>query len=158
MGFILTYQTGNPFGVSENDNPLGCVGCFNRPDVDNGASFKTGGYKNLNFASGKSNRKLFNTTAFTSTTGTFTLGNAYRTYGQLRGPGYYDEDINASKKFALGEHVSFMLQMTYFNALNRVRFNSPDSNVDDGTNNFGYIFPGQSNTQRQGQLSGRITF
>ncbi len=158
VGFITTYQTGNPFGVSENDNPLGCVGCFNRPNVDNGASFKTGNYKNLNFAAGKSNRKLFNTGAFTSTTGTFTLGNSYRTYAQLRGPGIYDEDVNASKKFALGDRVSFMLQMTYFNALNRVRFENPDANIDDGTNNFGYIFPGQQNTQRQGQLSGKFTF
>ncbi len=158
VGFILTYQTGNPFGVSENDNPLGCAGCYNRPNVLAGISKKTSNYKNLNFTAGKSNRKLFNTDAFASTTGTFTLGNAYRTYAELRGPGRYDEDVNASKKFAIGEHVNFILQMTYFNALNRVRFNGPDANVDDGTNNFGYVFPGQQNSARQGQLSGRVTF
>lgn len=158
VGFILTYQTGNPFGVSENDNPLGCAGCFNRPNVIDGVSKSTSNYKGLNFANGKSNRKIFNTSAFVSTTGTFALGNASRTYAELRGPGRYEEDINASKKFALGEHANFILQMTYFNALNRVRFNGPDNNVDHGTNNFGYVFPGQQNSPRQGQLSGRFTF
>jgi len=109
-GFILGYQSGTPFGVSENDNPLSCAGCFNRPNEVAGISRSTTGYKNLSFASSQSNRRVFNTTAFTSsTTGSFVLGNAYRTYSQLRNPSYLNEDVNASKKFTLGEHANFIL-------------------------------------------------
>ncbi len=157
VGFILTYQTGTPFGISENDNPLGCAGCYNRPNEVTGVPRSSTNYKNLNFASGQSDRTVFSTNAFTSTTGTFVLGNSVRSYPELRGPGIYNEDINASKKFALGEHVNFMLQMTYFNVLNRTRFNAPNTNIDNGSN-FGKLNAGQQNNARQGQISGRITF
>ncbi len=157
VGFILTYQTGTPFGISENDNPLGCAGCYNRPDEVSGVSRSSTNYTGLNFATGQSNRTVFSTGAFKSTTGTFVLGNSLRSYPELRGPGIYDEDINASKKFALGERVNFELQMTYFNVLNRVRFNGPNTNIDDFSN-FGKVNSGQQNSARQGQISGRITF
>ena len=157
VGFILAYQTGLPFGISENDNPLGCAGCFNRPNEVPGVARSTTNYKNLSFLSGQSNRKVFSTNAFQSTTGTFTLGNSVRNYPELRDPGSYNESINASKKFDLGEHVNFMLQMTYFNALNRVQFNNPNNNIDNFSN-FGLIPSGQQNSPRQGQISGRITF
>ena len=157
VGFTLVYETGQPFGISENDNPLGCVGCFNRPNEVPGVSRSSTNYKNLNFATGQSNRTVFSTNAFASTTGSFTLGNSVRNYPELRGPGIYDEDLNASKKFAIGDRVNFILQMTYFNALNRVRFNNPNNNIDNASN-FGYVNSGQQNNARQGQLSGRITF
>jgi hypothetical protein len=85
------------------------------------------------------------------------LGNAQRNYTGLRGPGSYDEDLKASKLFNLGEHVSFILEMNYFNLLNRVRFNGPNTNIDDAAN-FGLVNAGQQNNARQGQLSGRLQF
>lgn len=157
VGFILTYQTGTPFGVVENDNPLGCQNCYNRPNLVPGVSRATTGYKDLNFANGPSNRKVFNTDAFSKTSDTFTLGNGSRTYAEMRNPGSFDEDINASKKIALGEHVNFILQMTYFNALNRTQFQNPNNNIDNASN-FGYVNAGQQNAPRQGQISGHITF
>ena len=157
VGFILVYETGQPFGIAENDNPLGCVGCFNRPNEIPGVARSSTNYKNLNFATGQSNRTVFSTSAFVSTTGSFTLGDSVRNYPEVRGPDIYDEDLNASKKFAIGDRVSFILQMTYFNALNRVRFNNPNNNIDNASN-FGYVNSGQQNNARQGQLSGRVTF
>ncbi len=157
VGFILVYETGQPFGISENDNPLGCAGCFNRPNEVAGVPRSSTNYKNLNFVNGQSNRPVFSTNAFASTTGTFTLGNSVRNYPELRGPGIYDESINASKRFALGEHVNFILQMSYFNVLNRVRFNGPNTNIDNASN-YGFVSSGQQNNARQGQLSGRFTF
>ncbi len=157
IGFILSYETGHPFGISENDNPLGCAGCFNRPNEVPNVSRSSTNYKNLNFASGQSNRKIFSTDAFVSTTGTFKLGNAVRNYAELRGPGNYNENLKASKRCALGERVNFMLEMNYFNLLNRTRFNDPNTNIDD-TSNFGLVNSGQQNSARQGQLSGRLTF
>ncbi len=157
LGFITSYQTGQPFGISENDNPLGCAGCFNRPDEVPNVSRSTTNYKNLNFTSGQSDRKVFSTNAFVSTTGTFKLGDAVRNYAELRNPGIYDEDLKVSKKFALGEHASFFLEMNYFNLLNRVRFENPNTNIDNASN-FGFVNSGQQNSPRQGQLSGRFIF
>lgn len=157
VSFILSYQTGTPFGVSENDNPLGCSGCFNRPNEVSGIARKTNGYNNLTFANGQSVQKVFTTGSFVSTSNTYTLGNAVRNYTELRNPGNYDEDINARKKFDLGDKVTFILQMDYFNVLNRTYFENPNSNIDN-TSNYGLVPSGQQNNARQGQLSGRITF
>lgn len=166
VGFILDYETGTPFGISENGNPLGCAGCFNRPNEVQGVKRSSTGYKNLNFNSGKSNRQVFSTTAFVTTgnsTGDYTLGNAKRNYTAFRNPGFYSESMKASKKFAIGDHANFILEMNYFNLLNRVRFNGPETNADNG--NFGYItntgqqsLTGSPSGARNGQLSGRFTF
>lgn len=160
LGFILQYQTGTPIGPGEsNNNPLGCAGCSNRPDRVPGVQLSGNGYTNLGtFAHGLSGRQVFTTAGFASNSGLLNprLGTAYRNYSEIRNPGYYDEDIKAQKKFALGERVTFILEMNYFNLLNRTRFNGPDTNVDDS--NYGYVTGGQSNNPRQGQLAGRITF
>ncbi len=159
IGFILSYQTGTPFGISENDNPLGCAGCFNRPNEVQNVPRKTIGYGNLVFVNGQSAQQTFSTNAFASTSSTYTLGNAVRNYSELRDPGLYDESINARKKFALGEKATFILQMDYFNVLNRTQFNNPNNNIDN-TSNYGFVNAGPSGNlnPRQGQLSGRITF
>ncbi|MDW5266621.1 MULTISPECIES: carboxypeptidase-like regulatory domain-containing protein [Acidobacteriaceae] len=157
VGFILSYQSGTPFGVSENDNPLGCSGCFNRPNEVKSVARKTNGYSNLTFANGQSVQKTFSTGSFVSTSQSYTLGDAVRNYSELRNPGNYDEDINARKKFAIGDKVTFILQMDYFNVLNRTYFENPNSNIDN-TSNYGLVPSGQQNNARQGQLSGRITF
>ncbi|WP_348270117.1 carboxypeptidase-like regulatory domain-containing protein [Edaphobacter paludis] len=157
VGFILSYQTGTPFGISENDNPLGCAGCFNRPNEVKSVARNTKGYGDLSFANGQSTQQVFSTNAFVSTSQSYTLGNAVRNYSELRNPSFYNEDINARKKFALGEKVTFVLQMDYFNALNRTVFNNPNNNIDN-TSNYGLVSAGQQNNPRQGQLSGRLTF
>ncbi len=167
LGFILDYETGNPLGISENGNPLGCAGCFNRPNEVAGVGRSSSSYKNLRFAGGQSVNQTISTNAFittTASTGAYTLGNAQRNYSQLRGPGIYDESIKATKKFALGEHASFLLEMNYFNLLNRTRLNNPNTNIDNASN-FGFVpangqqpLTGSPSGARNGQLSGRITF
>ena len=164
VGFVLRYLTGTPTGLNENDNPLGCSGCFNRPSYVPGAKLYTTNYKNLGFASGQkgaqpgeSTRRVIPNNAFVSTTGTYVLGNSLRNISQFRQPGFYQEDAKVSKKFAISDRVNMMLEMNYFNILNRTRFNGPNNNVDDLAN-FGFVNSGQTNTQRQGQISGRIQF
>ncbi len=164
LGFILDYETGTPFGISENGNPLGCAGCFNRPNVVASVGRSSNGYTNLKFANGRSTRQVFSTNAFAVTPTDFTLGNAVRNYPELRNPGFYSESLKASKKFALGERVNFILEMNYFNLLNRVRFNGPNTNISD-TSNFGTVpangqqsLTGSPSGARNGQLSGRVTF
>ncbi len=164
VGFILQYLTGTPRGVGENDNPLACAGCFNRPSYVPGVKRSTSNYKNLGFASGpkgthpgQSSRVVVTPNAFVSTTGTYVLGNALRNITEFRNPGFYQEDVKASKKFALSERVNVVLEMNYFNILNRTRFHGPNLNIDDRAN-FGFVNNGQINSPRQGQISGRVNF
>ncbi len=158
VGFILQYVTGTPIGPGENNNnPLGCANCGNRPDRNSAVKLSGSSYTGLGtFANGRSTHRIYNPAAFVSNSSGYTLGNAYRNYGEVRNPGFYQEDVKASKKFALGERVNFILEMNYFNLLNRVRFNGPNNNVDDS--NYGYVTSGQNNGPRQGQISGRVTF
>ena len=160
IGFILQYVTGTPIGPTEsNNNPLGCANCANRPDRNPNVKLSGTNYTNLGtFANGISTRQIYNTAAFVSNSSNAipTLGTAYRNYSEVRNPGTYDEDVKVSKSFALGERVKFILEMNYFNVLNRVLFNGPDNNVDDS--NYGYVTSGQNNSPRQGQIGGRITF
>ncbi len=153
VGFILSYYSGTPFGISENDNPLGTANQHNRPNVT-GAPISTTGY-HFNGRT-PSTTPSFTTNAFASNSGTYTLGNAYRNYNNLRNPAQYNENLNARKKFAIGEHVTLLLQMDYFNAFNRTIFNGPGTNVDNS--DYGLLSAGQSNTPRQGQVSGKIIF
>lgn len=158
VGFILQYYSGTPFGISEqNSNPLGCSGCFNRPNEVKGVSRKTLGYNNLGFKnnSGQSAKQVFTTDSFAAT-GAYELGNAVRNYTELRQPANFDEDVNVSKKFALGEKVSMSLQMTYFNILNRTRYNGPNTTFGDG--NYGTVGAGQQNGPRQGQIQANVNF
>ena len=169
VGFILDYETGTPFGISENGNPLGCAGCFNRPNEVAGQKRTSGSYHKFDFVNGNSTRAVFNTAAFAPTPqdntlqSYYTLGNAQRNYAELRYPGLYNESLKASKKFALGEHASFMLEMNYFNILNRTRFNNPDTNANDAS--YGLVpgngqqgLTGSPSGARNGQLSGRFNF
>ena len=154
IGFILTYQTGTPFGVSESGNPLGNPGGFNRPNRVPGVPLST----KYVHPTGRDRVKTSSIPAGAfSLTGPFQLGNAQRNYSALRNPGYYNEDVSAQKRFALGERASFLLKMNYFNVLNRTLFNGPGStNLNNG--DYGLASVGQSNTWRQGQIEGRINF
>ncbi len=160
MGFILQYVTGTPIGPGEsNNNPLGCANCSNRPDRDASVKLSGTNYTNLgDFSSGRSTHQIFNPLAFVSNSNNAipTLGTAYRNYGEVRNPGVYDEDLKVSKSFAVGERVKVSLEMNYFNVLNRVRFNGPDTNTNDS--NYGYVTPGQNGNPRQGQLGARVSF
>jgi len=151
IGWIATYYSGTPFGIGENDNPLGGG---NRPDRVSSVPLST----KYVHPTGRSRVTVSSIPAgaFVSTSGTYRLGNALRNYNELRNPGYSDEDFNARKKFALGEHASFILTMNYFNVLNRTLFRGPSNNINNS--DYGLAGVGQSNTPRQGQIEGRIVF
>jgi hypothetical protein len=52
------------------------------------------------------------------------FGNAPNLFSQLRMPGFYNEDLSISKRFAISERVNLQFQANFFNALNRVVFSS----------------------------------
>jgi len=63
------------------------------------------------------------------------IGNESRLMSRTRSPWWLNENIAAAKSFMLGERVRLRLQVQFFNALNRVVFCSPITNLNDP--NFG---------------------
>ena len=84
------------------------------------------------------------------------IGNEPRLMSGTRGPWWLTENIAAAKSFTLGERVRLMFQVQFFNALNRVVFCGPDTNLSDL--NFGKVINCQANSNRQGQGQISISF
>jgi hypothetical protein len=160
--WILDYEGGNPFGVGEAGSWWTQNG--NRPNQVSGQSPKSFSYNRERdfFVNGGTGTAplLFNTAAFQATPTQFTIGNAKQTYSGLRQPASLNENLSASKHFNLGEHAKASLQVDYFNAFNRTRFNGPDTNVNDS--NYGQgssgSNAGNNNANRQGQATFRVEF
>ena len=155
IGFLMTYQTGTPFGVSENGNPLGTANGFNRPNRV--ASVPLSVHYTHPVGRARNTASVIPAGAF-ALTGPFELGNAVRNYTELRNPGNYNENFDAQKRFLITERVNFVLKMDYFNAFNRTIFNGPASTNLNSNGDYGIPGVGQNNTQRQGQIEGRINF
>jgi hypothetical protein len=106
---------------------------------------------------------MFNPEAFTDPAA-YTLGNAARTYGDLRGFPFLNEDFSITKRIQLTETKRLEFRMDAFNLLNRSIFNNPSTDVYDtpriqGGRAVGYgSFWGRMNTERQMQMSLRFVF
>lgn len=134
---ILTWQTGFPFTVSSNvDNSFSGIG-------EDRADLTVPSIKNAVLSSGRSHAQLvkswFNTSAFTANQiGTF--GNSGKNV--LRGPRYFDTDMALLKNMPIEKDVSMQFRAEFYNALNNVNFNTPDSGLTDSA--FGQITSAQS--------------
>lgn len=156
VGWILDYESGTPFGVTQNTT--GIPGNTNRPDRASGVSLGTASYDEARdfFLKKIPHAQIFNAGAFTKVA-PYTTGNSTRNYIELKNPAFYNESINARKKFFFGERFSGILQVDYFNAFNRTQFNGPDNQINDGT--FGQVTSQGSNiSNRQGQVGFRLEF
>jgi hypothetical protein len=79
----------------------------------------------------------------------FTFGGGPRLYSQLRSFGVINWNAGAEKKFPLRENVRLMLRAEFFNVLNTVNFNSPQTDLQNLS--FGKITSAAG--PRTGQLS-----
>jgi hypothetical protein len=157
VGWILRYEAGTAFGVSENGTPF--PNGFNRPNRVSSAKLSTASYSRADdYFSGKiASAQIFNPGAFAATPSQFVLGDAQRNYAELRNPANYNENVNVRKHFYFGERFQGILQVDYFNVFNRTRFNGPDTNQSNGT--FGQVISqGSQNSNRQGQVQFRLEF
>ncbi len=157
VGWITQYDSGTPTGVSQNGTPF--PNGFYRPVRVSGQPLYTHSYNNARnqFVTGVAD-PVFNTKAFVDSP-QYTLATTPRNFGALKDPAYYDESLNARKKFFFGERFTGILQVDYFNAFNRTIFNGPDTNVDDST--FGQVTSAgnaASVPNRQGQVTFRLEF
>jgi len=173
-GWILDYEAGTPLcscnsgQIQENGSayPGKSTSGPNvtlRPDRVPNVKLKTASYqKARNYFAGKiSVAQMFDPTGFALTSSQYVLGNAQRNYSELRDPALYNENVNVRKHFYFGERFTGILQIDYFNVLNRTIFNPPDANKSDGT--FGQVIAqganGNQNPQnRQGQIQFRLEF
>ncbi len=155
---ILNYGGGNPFGATNNYNPL-LVNGFDRPNIVPGIKLTTYSYKRtIDYFTGKSATPpvQFPTNAFANT-GPWALGNSVRAYAALRTPALAIENFDAIKNFRIGERVQASLRVDYFNAFNRTQLQGPDGNSLDST--FGQVINLSSQiSNRQGQATFRVEF
>lgn len=163
VGWILDYESGTPIqgcsgsSVCENGSPF--PNGFNRPNRNPSVGLSTASYSRARdyFVGKIPVAQMFNPAAFTTTPSQYVIGDAQRDYGGTRNAPLLLENLNAKKNFYLGERVTAILSVDYFNAFNRTQFNGPDGNASDGT--FGQVTGQGSNiSNRQGQVSFRIEF
>ncbi len=125
VSWILDYEAGTAFGVGQNGSPF--PNGFYRPNRVDSVKLSTASYNRAKkyFLTGVK-QDIFNPAAFVDSPA-YTLADTKRNFGELRQPAYYDESLGARKKFFLGERFTGILQVDYFNAFNRTRFNGPDN-------------------------------
>lgn len=159
---ILQYASGEALPLSPYSQPNNLANIvFNnegRVDVVTGQAIRTNVSHPWPGAS-----YIFNHGAFRDPR-PFTLGNAARTYGDLRAFPYFNEDLSVTKLVRFTEHKQLELRADAFNLFNRSVFNNPDTVVPNtpriqGGRAVGYgSFFGRKNIERQMQLSLRFSF
>jgi hypothetical protein len=143
---IQQYQTGQPVQLTAS-NTLPIFNGTLRPNLNLGVPMTLNPVNPLT-------DPWFNKAAFSVPT-TNTLGNAARSYTQLRAPNLYNENFGLMRRIRIREAATITLRGEFFNALNRVVFAAPASNISSST--FGRV-TAQSNNPRQGQVSMRLDF
>jgi hypothetical protein len=138
---LLSYASGTPQQVNVAGDPLG-NGTGNRPNVVPGVPVQ------FSYQSVYKGLPVFNSAAFTDP-GPWVIGNEKRYLSGLRSPTFFNENIALAKYFPVGEHLKLKLEVEFFNALNRVVFCTPNTNLLDP--NFGRVINCQGNAPRQGQ-------
>ena len=159
VGWILDYEAGTANGVYQNLSFPYPNGGGQRPNRVSSVGLGTASYNlERDYFLGKGvTPQIYNPAAW-SAAPNFTLGDALRSYAQLRNPAYYMEDANLRKHFYFGDRFQGILQVDYFNLFNRTLFNGPDTNVSD-VGSFGLAeSPGSNISNRQGQVQFRLQF
>ena len=165
VGWILDYEDGGANGPGENGTPF--PNGFDRPNRAEGVSLSTASRGRIkNCFIHNVCEPVWNPAAFTLTPSQYVLGNAKRSYGEMRSPGIAVENLNARKHFYMGERFQGILQVDYFNAFNRTQFNGPDTNLNDqnsqGQKLFGIVTnsgtPGNFPANRQGEVKFTLEF
>jgi len=160
VGWVLDYEAGTANGVGENGSPF--PNGFERPDRNPGVSLTTASYNRVRDYFTKqggtgNGPSMYNPAAFSTTPNQYVIGDAARVYGGLRNAPFYNESLNARKHFYIGERFQAVLQVDYFNALNRTQFGGPDNNASDGTFTQD-TSTGSGLSNRQGQVKLEVTF
>ena len=134
---IMAYQSGEPIGVGVNNT----LPIFNSRNLPNMVSGVDPVLQQDHFDPAKD--VYLNINAFTLPA-PFTYGNAPSILSNARTFRNYNEDFGIMKRTGITERVNLEFRFEMFNALNRVRFGAPATNVSDQFN-FGKV-TSQANT------------
>jgi hypothetical protein len=146
---IYSYQNNLPLTFSTTlANPI--LGGPIRPNVGSGVPFRAATASDK-FDPFKDN---YISPGFMRLPAAFTLGDAALRYN-YRGFAQFNEDMTLSKSFRIKERINCQLRWEAFNALNRVVWGSPATNVSAA--NFGKI-AGQGNPARLMQVGIKINY
>ena len=146
---IMAYQSGEPIGVGVNNT----LPIFNSRNLPNMVSGVDPVLQQDHFDPAKN--VYLNINAFTLPA-PFTYGNAPSILSSARTFRNYNEDFGIMKRTGITERVNLEFRFEMFNALNRVRFGAPATNVSDQFN-FGKV-TSQANTPRVGQFAMKLNF
>jgi hypothetical protein len=96
----------------------------------------------------------FSTAAFADPTGPARFGTAGK--NSIRGPGFFNLAMSASRTFPINERFSLLFRCEAFNVTNTPSFSNPSSSVSTQTS-FGLV-SSTSNPNRELRLSARVNF
>jgi len=122
---IQTYQSGQPFAVTDNARIQGIDSVW--PLLVQGQPIRLRGCADLKPGDPTAGR-VFNVNAFADPA-PFTLGNT-RILPNTRGCPWIDEDVRLNKAFRVREHVAFNIGAQTYNIFNRHTFRSLQGNID----------------------------
>ncbi len=147
---ILTYMSGNPITVTASQTlPLD-----SGPQTPNSIL----GVSQMGSWNGRFDPavdKYLNIAAFAQPA-PYTFGTSALYLPNFTGPSYFNEDLGLVKNVKIYERFNLQFRLEAFNALNRVVFSNPASNVSV-PQTFGVI-TGQANSARNGQIAMKLTF
>jgi len=170
---IQQYQSGRPNMIYTGSNPyspyVGPNGFLMRPNVVPNVNKRSAAYLNGTFDPNGANAAgaLLNINAWTDPAWG-TLGNASRSDGSVRLPGYLNEDITILKETKINERVGIQFRADFLNIFNRVVL-GPDQGgdqydsvlqgnaIDWGVGGFGHL-SSQGNYPREVQFGIKITY
>ncbi len=165
LGTKITWHTGLPFSVVDNNTAIG-----------NGPSsllaIPTGGHVLAGGGCGAAavDTPCLLTTGFVdgATLASYP-GFSFQSRNMFRGPGFFDLDLNLFRNFRIKEKATFGVGMTAYNFFNHPNFANPDNGMGDAT--FGMITStvaqpnsaygnglGFDGSVRVIQLTGKLTF
>jgi len=142
---ILSTRTGSPFNLGQSTGLSG-----SRPDYIGGEVLLDNYRDTLQYF----NPSAFDLVPINPTSGvTVRPGNLGR--NALRGPGMWNLDASASKRFYAGERIAIKFDAQFLNSLNHTNFNNPQTSIN-APNTFGRIT--STRGARQIQFGLRMTF
>ncbi len=144
---IYTLQSGNPLGISASGTSV----LFSEASRAN-----SNGQSPVINANAKDRLDRWFDTSVFSQPAPYTLGNVSPLVANLLNHHTNNLDFSIFKRFRLSERFALAFRAEAFNSLNRVRFASPNTNVNGGSN-FGRVMS-QANDPRQLQFGLKLTF
>ncbi len=148
---IVTFQTGTPIILTQNQNNTGLGSSGQRPNNNGSSAYIASGGRSKD----DQIRQWFDTSVF-SFSPAFTFGNLGRTLPDVRNPGQSNWDLSVFKNFRFSENrFNAQFRAEAFNAFNTTQFSAPTAQLGNTSNG---IISGLGVGSRQVQVALKLIF